>query len=65
MGDQDNITQGLIGAQISRRSFLKWSAALGSTAALAGGLNAGLQTVAEAAPATAAPQQTKWVAAAC
>jgi anaerobic dimethyl sulfoxide reductase subunit A len=65
MSDQDISTQGLLGTQISRRSFLKWSAALGGTAAVAGGLNLGLQSVAEAAPAQVAPKESKWVAAAC
>jgi anaerobic dimethyl sulfoxide reductase subunit A len=51
-------------ATLSRRSFLKWTAALGGTAALAsGGLHFGLKK-AEAAP-QAAPTADKWVAAAC
>ena len=51
-------------ATLSRRSLLKWTAALGGTAMLAeGGLHFGLKK-AEAAP-QAAPAADKWVAAAC
>ena len=50
MSDQNILTQALTNTLISRRTFLKWSAVLGGTAALAsGGLNGGLQQVAEAA----------------
>jgi anaerobic dimethyl sulfoxide reductase subunit A len=45
MNDKNFITKALNDTVITRRSFLKWSAALGGTAALAGGLNFGLQTV--------------------
>ena len=65
MGDQNLLVQALTDTMISRRTFLKWSAVLGGTAALAGGnLNVGLQSVAEAAPAPVA-SQGKWVTAAC
>ena len=65
MSEKDWVTRVLTDTMLSRRTFLKWSAVLGGTAALAGGVNAGLQTVAEAAPAVAAPSESKWVAAAC
>ena len=66
MSDQNILTQALTRTLISRRTFLKWSAALGGTAALAGGLDLGLQPVQAATPAAAAaPTQGKWVAAAC
>ncbi len=65
MSDQNILTQALTNTLISRRTFLKWSAVLGGTAALAsGGLNGGLQQVAEAAPATAS-KEGKWITAAC
>jgi anaerobic dimethyl sulfoxide reductase subunit A len=67
MSEQDLITRLLTNTMLSRRSFLKWSAVLGGTAALAsGGINVGLKATAtaEAAPA-AAPKEGKWVTAAC
>src|SRR5450759_3526593 len=57
------LTKTLTKAVLSRRSFLKWSAALGGTAALAGGINYGLKTV-KAAAESAATEGT-WIAAAC
>ncbi len=55
MSDQNILTQALTNTAISRRAFLKWSAVLGGTAALAGGgLDLGLK-LAEASPASAAP----------
>jgi anaerobic dimethyl sulfoxide reductase subunit A len=45
---------------LTRRSFLKWSAALGGTAALAGGLTYGLK-----AAEKAAADGGKWISAAC
>jgi anaerobic dimethyl sulfoxide reductase subunit A len=63
MSDKNILTQALTDTAISRRSFLKWSAVLGSTAALAGGLDLGLKPV-EAAKA-AAPAEGKWIPAAC
>ncbi len=76
MGEENRLTRILTDTVLSRRSFLKWSAVLGGTAALAGsGLNVGLQAApAAAAPASlgpagsatsAAPSTGKWVAAAC
>ena len=43
MGEKSMITQFLTGAALSRRSFLKWSAALGGAAALGGGLTVSLK----------------------
>lgn len=51
MTKKDFLTKTLTDTVISRRSFLKWSAALGGTAALAGGLDFGLKTVEKAAAA--------------
>lgn len=51
MTEKNFLTKTLTDTVLSRRSFLKWSAALGGTAALAGGLNLGLKTVEEAAAA--------------
>jgi len=63
MSENNFIDKALTNTVLSRRSFLKWSAALGGTAALAGGLNLGLKTV-EAA-AVAAEAEGKWVSAGC
>ena len=42
MSEANFLTKALTDTVLTRRSFLKWSAALGGTAALAGGLNYGL-----------------------
>jgi anaerobic dimethyl sulfoxide reductase subunit A len=63
MTEKNFLTKTLTNTVLSRRSFLKWSAALGGTAALAGGLNYGLKAV-EAAAETAATA-AKWVPVAC
>ncbi|MBI5649542.1 MAG: molybdopterin-dependent oxidoreductase [Chloroflexi bacterium] len=62
MSEKNLIDQVVQDTVLSRRSFLKWSAAVGGTAVLASqGLNLGLQSVAEAAPAQAAPAtKTVW-----
>ena len=66
MSDQNILTQALTNTLLSRRTFLKWSAALGGTAALAcGGLNGGFQTVAQAASDSAAATAGEWIPAAC
>ena len=66
MSEQNFLTRVLTDAVLSRRSFLKWSAVLGGTAALAAnGLNVGLQKTASAAPEAAAPSTGKWIAASC
>jgi len=51
MTENNFLTKTLSDTVLTRRSFLKWSAALGGTAALAGGLNFGLKTVEQAAAA--------------
>ncbi|MFZ5857940.1 MAG: molybdopterin-dependent oxidoreductase [Chloroflexota bacterium] len=61
MTEKDFLTKTLTDTVLSRRSFLKWSAALGGTAVLAGGVHAGLK-VAEAA---AQAPEGKWISAAC
>jgi anaerobic dimethyl sulfoxide reductase subunit A len=61
MSDKDFLTKTLTETALTRRSFLKWSAALGGTAALAGGLSYGLKAMDKAA----AQQEGKWVTAAC
>jgi len=64
MGEKNAITQVLRDTPLTRRAFLKWSAVLGGTAALAAnGMNLGLQSAAQAAPATA--KEAKWVSVAC
>ena len=63
MTEKDFLTKALTDTILSRRSFLKWSAVLGGTAAVAGGLNHGLKAV-EATAAKAAADG-KWVTAAC
>jgi anaerobic dimethyl sulfoxide reductase subunit A len=63
MSEKEFLTQALSETVLTRRSLLKWSAALGGTAALAGGVSVGLKA-AEAA-AKAASDEGKWVAAAC
>ncbi|MCZ7549501.1 MAG: molybdopterin-dependent oxidoreductase [Anaerolineales bacterium] len=52
MNEGNFLTNTLTDVALTRRSFLKWSAALGGTAALAGGLNFGLKTVEKAAAAS-------------
>jgi anaerobic dimethyl sulfoxide reductase subunit A len=64
MSEKDFLTKALTDTAVTRRSFLKWSAALGGTAALAGGLKFGLKAV-EAASGKAAGDGGKWIAAAC
>jgi len=63
MSDQNILTQALTETSLTRRSFLKWSAALGGTAALAGGLSYGLKAAETAAVEAAG--EGKWVASAC
>lgn len=63
MTEKNFLTKALTKTALTRRSFLKWSAALGGTAALAGGLGYGLKAV-EAAAEQAA-NEGKWVPAAC
>ena len=63
MSETNFLKKALTEAVLTRRSFIKWSAALGGTAALAGGLNYGLKAVAAESSAAAAP--AKWVPVAC
>ena len=63
MTEKNFLTKALTDTVLTRRSFLKWSAVLGGTAALAGGIGYGLKA-AEAAAEEAA-QEGKWVPAAC
>ena len=49
MTEKNFLTKTLNDTVLSRRSFLKWSAALGGTAALAGGMGYGLKAVEAAA----------------
>jgi anaerobic dimethyl sulfoxide reductase subunit A len=63
MTEKDFLTKALSDTVLSRRSFLKWGAALGGTAVLAGGVGHGLKIASAAAEAAA--QEGKWVTAAC
>lgn len=62
MSDKDYLTKTLTDTALSRRSFLKWSAAMGGAAALAGGVKYGLK-VAESAAAQ--QDEGKWLPVAC
>lgn len=62
MSEKDFLTKTLTETALTRRSFLKWSAALGGTAALAGGVSFGLKKVKDVAQA--APEG-EWISAAC
>ena len=63
MTEKNFLTKTLTETMLTRRSFLKWSAALGGTAALAGGLSYGLKKA--SAIAEQAATEEKWVSAAC
>ena len=63
MSENNFLNKALDNTVLNRRSFLKWSGALGGTAVLAGGMSYGFKAV-EAAR-EAAPAEEKWVAAAC
>jgi anaerobic dimethyl sulfoxide reductase subunit A len=64
MAEKNFLTKTLTETVMTRRSFLKWSAALGGTTALAGGIRYGLNAVGAAAE-KAAETEGKWVSAAC
>jgi len=64
MSGENLLTKALTNTVLTRRSFLKWSAALGGTAALAGGISYGLKA-AEAAAESLATDEGKWVSVAC
>ena len=59
----DLFTNNLAETILNRRSFLKWSAVLGGTTALAGSLGIGLQ--AASTSAQAATKEGQWIPAAC
>lgn len=63
MSEKNFLTKALTDTVLTRRSFLKWSAALGGTAALAGGLSYGLKKA--QAIANQAAGEEKWVSVAC
>ncbi|MCX6078676.1 MAG: molybdopterin-dependent oxidoreductase [Chloroflexi bacterium] len=63
MTEKDFLTKALTDTVLTRRSFMKWSATLGGTAVLAGGVNTGLKVVEAAADKAAS--EGKWVSAAC
>jgi anaerobic dimethyl sulfoxide reductase subunit A len=63
MSEKNSLKKALNKSVLSRRSFLKWSAALGGSAALAGGLKVGFNAV-EAAPEPA-EDRGQWISAAC
>ncbi len=52
MAKKNLLTETLNETLLNRRSFLKWSSALGGTAALTGGVNVGLKAVDKTAPAS-------------
>ena len=62
MTEQDFLTKILTDTALTRRSFLKWSAALGGTAVISGGLHYGLR---EAEAAAQTESGGEWVSAAC
>ena len=63
MSEKNFLTKALTDAALTRRSFLKWSAALGGTAVLTGGVKSGLKAV--EAVTEAAVDQGEWITAAC
>ena len=65
MSDDNFLAKTLDEAVLTRRSFLKWSAVLGGTVALAEGLDLGLQAVQRAEAADASSTSGEWITAAC
>ena len=63
MTEKDFLTKALNDVLLTRRSFVKWSAVLGGTAALVGGVSSGLKVMKAAATAEAPTSQ--WIPAAC
>jgi anaerobic dimethyl sulfoxide reductase subunit A len=63
MSDLNFATKFLKETMLTRRSFLKWSAALGGTAAMAGGISVGLKAVNAASEKAAS--EGEWITAAC
>jgi anaerobic dimethyl sulfoxide reductase subunit A len=62
MTEKNFLTKTLTETVMTRRSFLKWSAALGGAAALAGGISYGLKATEKAAAVT---DEGEWIVAAC
>ncbi|MBK8899678.1 MAG: molybdopterin-dependent oxidoreductase [Anaerolineaceae bacterium] len=66
MSENNFLNKALDNTVLNRRSFLKWSGALGGTAVLAGGLKIGLQPIATALSTPAASREEgEWISAAC
>ena len=65
MSDKDRLTELLVKGALDRRSFLKWSAALGGATVVAGGLNLGLRAVDTGAQTVAPSAEGQWITAAC
>jgi anaerobic dimethyl sulfoxide reductase subunit A len=68
MSNENFLAKTLNDTVLSRRTFLKWSGALGGTAVLAGGLNYGLKESQQGLAAGAdqtAREQGQWLSAAC
>lgn len=63
MSEKNFLTKALTETVLTRRSFLKWSTALGGTAVLAGGIGYGLKAVEAAVEEQA--KEDKWIPAAC
>ena len=63
MSEKNFLARALNETVLTRRSFLKWSAALGGTAALAGGLSYGLKSMEAAAQED--ESEGEWISAAC
>ena len=57
MTENNFLTKALNETLLTRRSFLKWSAALGGTAVLAGGVKTGLKVAETAAKAAGELEQ--------
>lgn len=65
MSDNDFLSKTINDITLSRRRFLKWSAALSGTAVLSGGLSKTVTRVASAAPLSDAASDGEWITAAC
>lgn len=63
MAEENGLKKALSNTLLSRRSFIKWSAAMGGTAVLAGKLHTGL-TAAEA-PVEMVDDEGEWIMASC
>jgi anaerobic dimethyl sulfoxide reductase subunit A len=65
MSESKFLNKALDDTMLTRRSFLKWSAALGGTAAIAGGFSYGLRTAEVLAEESLEGNQGEWIPAAC